>query len=119
MRTFFYLVTVPFVAGLLLLFLEYSVFKGGYPLVPEAELSEQSQANDEILERIAQSTKAWHDNSPARSEDIRRLLPLARRIRGYSGAQLSQRIFRFVSLETPSTSRNSSTAWGKSESPWG
>ena len=39
--------------------------------------------------------------------------------RSYSRAQLSQRIFRFVSLETPSTSRNSSTAWGKSESPWG
>ena len=39
--------------------------------------------------------------------------------RSYSRAQLSHSIFRLVSLETPSTSRNSSTAWGKSESPWG
>jgi hypothetical protein len=37
----------------------------------------------------------------------------------YSRAQLSQRIFFRLSLETPSISKNSFTACGKSESPCG
>ncbi len=37
----------------------------------------------------------------------------------YNAAQLSQRIFFWLSFETFFISRNSSTASGKSESPWG
>src|SRR5262249_55231838 len=37
----------------------------------------------------------------------------------YNRAQLSQRIFLRLSFETPSSSKNSSTARGKSESPCG
>ena len=37
----------------------------------------------------------------------------------YSRAQLSQRIFLRLSFDTRSISKNSSTAWGKSESPCG
>lgn len=84
MRNFLYLVAVAVVAGLIVSGLKHCMFQSGKQLTPEAEPKRTIRPRDETPEQTPPKTQAQVEDSPAGSEAVRKLLPLALRIYGSS-----------------------------------